>query len=808
MRSFAGSFAMLFLLLFIFQNSNSFAQKSKGGSPISFYKNLNNDIPIYEMENIDIQSLKNEDLQNAKKNIPMRYAATILFEADVLKKGKSDILENGDEVWRCAIRSRGAYSIGLKFKEFHLPEGSKLFIYSADGRNIAGAFTAQNNKISRTLTIAPVKGEEIVIEYHKPRNAIGLAALKVGEVYHDYINVYAHLDGNKDGSFGNSGSCNVDINCTEGDDWQNEKHAVCRIIINSMLCSGALVNNTNSDGSPYVLTAHHCITNGTNAADAIFYFNYESPTCSGPDGEISQQISSSTLKATHNNLDFSLVELSISPPANYLPYYAGWDRQTESPKKAICLHHPQGDVKKISKDYDSPTTGDYGAGLDQNTHWWIHDWELGTTEGGSSGSPLFNEEHRIIGELTGGQASCSNNVNDYFQKINAAWDSYPLDHEQLQTWLDPNNSGDIYINGYNPFHGSNPPIADFSSTYSQIVEGGHIDFTDLSSGNPTSWSWSFSGANTTSSSNQHPVNIVYETPGVYNVKLIATNSSGNDEVLKSGYVTVVSGCDYVSNIADTEELAAYGFGTSVWGWWTGHNEYEFTEFAEKYSNQQANFIHGVDIAVASAYAAAGASKITVKVWEGGNLPGSVLHSKDILISGFQELTYNYIDFDPAIETDGNFFIGYEIFYNNPIDTFVVFHADLRGEGGLNTSYVKENGVWKSFVEISSGFTTSLSLEPFLCGTLNSIDEKFNSENINIYPNPASSLVYVDMDNDLLSHYKIRIFNMLGEIINNISISDSSEKLKVLNFEKVQNGLYLIIIENENYRYSKKILIEK
>ncbi len=82
------------------------------------------------------------------------------------------------------------------------------------------------------------------------------------------------------------------------------------------------------------------------------------------------------------------------------------------------------------------------------------------------------------------------------------------------------------------------PAADFSASQTVISTGSAINFSDLSSGNPTSWAWSFQGGTPATSTSQNPTNIQYNTAGTYNVTLIATNANGNDTETKTGYIIV------------------------------------------------------------------------------------------------------------------------------------------------------------------------------------------------------------------------------------------------------------------------------
>jgi PKD repeat protein/subtilisin family serine protease len=84
---------------------------------------------------------------------------------------------------------------------------------------------------------------------------------------------------------------------------------------------------------------------------------------------------------------------------------------------------------------------------------------------------------------------------------------------------------------------SGKPVADFSASSTDIAAGGTVTFTDASTNNPTSWSWTFAGGTPASSSVQNPT-VTYSTAGTYAVTLTATNSYGNGTITKNGYITV------------------------------------------------------------------------------------------------------------------------------------------------------------------------------------------------------------------------------------------------------------------------------
>jgi hypothetical protein len=440
------------------------AQNQEFRQPYSTLTQIVTDIPLIEMPHFDISQLLEED-KNEIFLKPFRFAK--LFEVEL------NSVENGvwyqDEdynIWFLSIKSKNAFSLSLTFNDFELPENSKLFVYNKDKSVIVGALTSANNNENKTLTIQHIPGDEIIVEYVEPENVAFKAKLNISNVSHDYRDIFK-IQNDK-----GSGSCEVNINCEEGNNWQTMKKSVVKFTYNekksTYLCTGTLITNTALNSTPYLLTAEHCVHDQEVANSTVFYFNYEAENCTGIYGNENQTMSGATLIATGNVLDFSLLLLSSVPPESYTPYYAGWDVGYEIPAKTYCIHHPAGDLKKISIDEDSPVTGDFD-GYTYNSHWQILNWETGTTEGGSSGSPLFNSEQRIVGTLTGGEANCSNSVNDYFQKISFSWNNDTTSAKQLKHWLDPNNTNLESLYSYNPFYGLGlDSPKNFTATVSEV----------------------------------------------------------------------------------------------------------------------------------------------------------------------------------------------------------------------------------------------------------------------------------------------------------------------------------------------------
>ena len=414
-----------------------------------------------------------------------------------------------------------------------------MFIYDSAKIQLRGAFTNNNNRENNLLPIAEFPGNNLIIEYFEPISAEFSGELILGSVSQAYSNLQQLADGR------------IGINCKEGDDWQTEKHCVCLMtfhdVTNSYFCTGALLNNIKEDETPYFLTANHCINSELKANTLVTYFNYENSTCDSDNASFSQTLSGATLKSGSKYSDFSLLLLSEYPPNEYNPFYAGWDVSGNNPRSSACIHHPDGGPKCIAT--ANNTAFSYSEKIDwfsedltlisttlPNSHWNVL-FSEGYPETGSSGSPLFDQNKRIVGQLHGGV-----NMVLLFGKLSESWDRNPAFSEQLAHWLDPFNSTKT-LDGIWKM----PPKANFRSELQEVCVNSPILFSDKSTHKPTEWIWqvepsSFSFANGTDNTSQNP-EIKFLKDGLYSVKLHSSNIYGSDEIIKNKYILARSKLD-------------------------------------------------------------------------------------------------------------------------------------------------------------------------------------------------------------------------------------------------------------------------
>lgn len=472
-----------FLFLFAFLITiHSTAQISTSGKPFSFSRDFDDTVPTRLMAPVNVQQLVAEDRQNLERENPLPPRFGFAHEVNLGLNNAGHWTEMaGGRLWRLRIVSAGAYSINFIFDEFYMPEGASLFIYNDDRSEVIGAFTELNNKPYGKFSTQPVSGSVVTLEYYEPEEVRDKGRMGISKVIHAYRNLFGKAEAvrNKDRNggfetqdFGDSGSCNVNINCSQGNSWQDDKHAVAMVLLSdgTRWCSGSLINNEREDYTPYFLSAFHCADisgNGSlssseinDAESWVFMFNYESPTCSNSDGQTNQTVSGAFLSAGLDDSDFLLMELSADPPYAYDPYFAGWSRSSTAANNTVGIHHPNGDVKKISIDDDSPVS-DSWPGTPSNSHWEVY-FEEGTVEHGSSGSPLFDQNHRIVGQLHGnldpsftGQNYCEV-PHGWYGKFSLSWSNGSSALTRLEDWLDPDNTGVVTLDGtYNP----EPPSA-------------------------------------------------------------------------------------------------------------------------------------------------------------------------------------------------------------------------------------------------------------------------------------------------------------------------------------------------------------
>lgn len=465
-----------------------FSQQSFGGFPFAFQNNINTAITsVYSLPlvNNEIEKSKADSITKATCTTCDNnyYGKGLNTSIDLKNAGQLQIQDDGSKVWLLKIESHTAYGMQFYFDKFKIPEMATLFIYNQDSSMILGAFTSENNPADESKTIKfgtqIIRGNSIIIEYWEPNNADFEGELRIANVIHVFEQI-----GTTGGPFGAALPCQRNVNC-ESTVWFPERNSVVMILYYdenndyTAWCTGSIINNTSEDGRVLLLTAFHTI-NGTgteyNYSNWTFLFNHQG-NCSSDGSDVpgytGQSIFGSTLLTAdedYNTSDYLLLDLNASK-ANMISYgacYAGWDRSENLPGSSstpvVMIHHPNGDIKKISKSVNKPVP----APCEDGDYWLINwrgapdypDW--GPAEKGSSGAPIFNSEHRIVGQNFGGNfcdnvvdvRDCENPQYSNAGKFYKSWNHSGA--TGFAFYLDPNSTGQTSTNTYCPTNSTDP----------------------------------------------------------------------------------------------------------------------------------------------------------------------------------------------------------------------------------------------------------------------------------------------------------------------------------------------------------------
>jgi hypothetical protein len=423
------------------------------------------------------EELRRADEERAIRGEVPHFAVARKVDADPWKSGRWDILEGGRIRWSLRVASPGATSLSFAFTRFHLPEGAEMWIESNKRLRPLGPFDSRDNETHGQLWTPPFLGDEARIEVELPFEHLDELQLRLTRVHHGYA------------GFGEpepkSGDCNRDVVCSEGSAWSEVARSVGLISVEGVrFCTAFLVNNTALDGRPLLLTAAHCGVTSENAPSVAVMWNHESSLCrDGAErhkrhgGEVVDHLrhfqSGAILRAKVESADLTLLELDDRPDPAVDAYYAGWDLSGDPLRRAVTIHHPNTDAKRISFDFDTAVATTYLSEEPRadGDHWRIAGWDLGTTEGGSSGAPLFDRDRRVVGILHGGYAACGNQKADWFSRLASA-----VEGSALGRWLDPVGSDVRVLDG-----------ADAGSLDESGIEVADLESSESAGANPSTF---------------------------------------------------------------------------------------------------------------------------------------------------------------------------------------------------------------------------------------------------------------------------------------------------------------------------------
>lgn len=373
----------------------------------------------------------------ADKRGAVRHAVTRSVDVDLAGFVRWQELSDGRRVGQAKVLSPTAASLSLSLSRARLPPGAAIWLEATDGTERHTRPIRPADADGGVLYTPVVRADELLLTVVLPPGApepvLHLTGVHVG------VRPFGTVPPPP------QGSCNVDVVCPDSAGWEAEIDAVAVYgFSGDFWCTGFMLNNTAEDQTPYFATADHCGLGSRNAESVTVYWNYESSACGDlSGGSTADWQTGATFRMDHRDSDWTLIELDDAPDPAFEVAWAGWDNSGSATASAVTIHHPGTDEKAISFEDDATTVTDaYDDRSDSDgTHLRVDDWDLGTTEGGSSGSPLFDPDHRVVGALTGGDAACGNNEPDWYGRLFVAWTGDGSADSRLSDWLDPLGTG-------------------------------------------------------------------------------------------------------------------------------------------------------------------------------------------------------------------------------------------------------------------------------------------------------------------------------------------------------------------------------
>ena len=397
------------------------------------------EVPVLETPALDVSAVRAEAETGGAGPYP--FAAPFPVETSTASHGRWESGNDGrTAVWRLRVASVGAVSLNLGFGRYRMPPGGRLLVYTPAEDEVVGPYTAADNEEHGELWTPILSGGEVVIDVAVPADRTGELELRLDFVNRGFRDLTVVPSPSHQ-------SCNVDVACSQGDPYRDQIRSVGVYSRRGfMACSGVLMNNTAKDNRMLFLTARHCFGSGVvaDARTVVVYWNHQRSGCGAGTADRDDSQSGARYRAESGGADLLLLELDDEPDLAHRLYFAGWDVGGAAPRSAVTIHHPRTHVKSISIGNDPLTrTQRYSdSPLPTGTYWRVPEWDVGTAESGSSGAPLFDQNKRVVGALSGGWAACNRFPNgpDWFGALAAA---------SFSSWLDPGATGATSLDGRN-----------------------------------------------------------------------------------------------------------------------------------------------------------------------------------------------------------------------------------------------------------------------------------------------------------------------------------------------------------------------
>ncbi len=744
---------LVLVILFACLFYNAHSQISYGGQPLpidvvaSTRVKLPTQIPFVEMTPVDNQSLLWRSAQDNDDFKSLEFAHKFFVNLNPHNSGINFTTDNNIKVWRVGIRSSKAYSLNILFSKFNLPEGAQLFVYNSDQSVVLGSYTHLNNSDINMLPIQPIEGDEVVVEYQEPIGASFEGEVEIGEVNHDFRGIFRATEPRDPAQ-----NCHPNLVCYP-EDIEPGSGVVAIIINGRTYCTASLINNVESDGVPYLITATHCLNNDYStsflsnrkydlvAGNIVAFFGYNSPNCDKDiRGNVQMTMASLDSVFVSERHDISLLRFKEMPPVEYQPYYLGWNASSSNNQTPYHgIHHPNGGIKKVAIEEDALSIGSFGThppyNMEPQAHWAVRAWDVAATEGGSSGSPLLDNKKRIVGTLTGGESYCSSPKGpDLYASLNKVWNftDENVTPVSLQSILDSQDRGVLTIDGYNPYK-NNP----YTKSANYLIDD-------------------------TIAQTYHQSVPMFATNNAYGYKEFAEEFYSKDGTQLQGVFITSPITSGVQNL--NVRVKVYDDNNGIPG----------------------RLLHEQKLTYSFRY------------YQNG---GFYEENRDM-----NKNVENYLRFSSPISVSDKFYVAYSD-ASNSSNGFSVMNVKPRkiGSGYPATAWVKDPTGWvKSSETIENPINTSLMIAPYVIGT--GLDDNPNKKpsktETKAFYHKETNRIFIESNMDLISW---KVYNSLGQILMS-GEADGSINRVAFSLDTHYKGVYLVKVQAVGKEETIKVLV--
>ncbi len=397
-----------------------------GPQPLSVVHGVKMDfIPGVSLRAIDNDALWAQDqaLEAAGQgNGVKRMSVEVPLEFDWNAGQWYDAPNGAGRLWVLDVVSPTAWGVRLHVSNFELPTGAQMTVYAPD--DLDGApwpYEGKGRRGTGEFWARTAFGNTARVEVFVPRGVTvdeAMPLFTIDKVHHWYINMRT---GTPSAFQTNELGCHRDVTC---ETWPNEAAGVCLIYMNGGSCSATLLNTFAGDWTPYMYTAAHCFNNQAGADSLETYWFFQTTSCNGTVPSLPTGINradDATLLSTGTAADHTLVMIEGTIRRDL--YWQGWDPNAYGNGNTnFGIHHPGGTYKRWSTGTTSATgVGCSIAGIGAGV---TGIFSTGTSEPGSSGSPLFDDARRVRGALSCANGVCTAARRFYYGPFSVAYPSF------------------------------------------------------------------------------------------------------------------------------------------------------------------------------------------------------------------------------------------------------------------------------------------------------------------------------------------------------------------------------------------------